>query len=147
LVSGPETGDEAVEVETITLDEIAEEYAEADINFVKVDIEGAEMALLRGARGLFERRRIGVMQLEYNATWLAFGARLGDLFAFAEGNGYEVMIATPLGPARAPAYGIGLEDFRLRNVILARPDFVELIEPFGPAGRARVEADAKASIE
>lgn len=133
-------GSGTVEVVTTTLEKLAEKYPGRELDLVKVDIEGAEMSMLAGAKSLFAGKRIGVMQLEYNATWLAFGTQMRDLFAFAREHGYEVLNETPFGFMRVPRYGIGLEDYRLRNLLLVRPDRVASLDPFGPCGRAKVEA-------
>lgn len=62
-----------------------------------------------------------------------------DLFNFAAAHGYAVLAATPVGLTQYPIYAIGLEDFRLRNFALVRKDHVQILNPFGPTGRARVE--------
>jgi FkbM family methyltransferase len=133
-------GDGIVEVATTTLDLLALDYPGRDIDLLKADIEGAEMALLRGGAGLFRDKRVAVMVLEYNVTWHEFGTSLRQLFEFSGDHGYTVLCATPFGFARMPRYGIGLEDFRLRNLVLVRPDRLAALDPFGPCGRARVEA-------
>jgi hypothetical protein len=97
------------------------------------------MAVLAGADRLFRRSRIGVMQVEYNGTWYRAGRSLRELFAFAKDHRYWFLLATPLGLAHLPSYGLGLEDYRMRNIVLAREDRVPLRPAFGPAGRARVE--------
>ncbi len=129
-------------IRTMTLESLVRDFCgSSDADLVKVDIEGAEMSLLAGAASLFAAKRIGVMQLEYNSTWIGFGRRMHDLFDFAVKHEYAVLMATPLGFTRLPRYGIGLEDFRLRNLILARADYLDALKPLGPAGRARVERD------
>jgi hypothetical protein len=97
------------------------------------------MAVLAGADQLFQRSRIGVMQVEYNVTWHRAGRSLRELFAFAKDHRYRLLLATPLGFADLPSYGLGIEDYRLRNIVLAREDRAPWLSAFGPAGRARVE--------
>jgi FkbM family methyltransferase len=43
---------------TVTLDQFAQEHNIGNIDFIKVDVEGAELDVLTGAVGLFERGRI-----------------------------------------------------------------------------------------
>jgi len=128
-----------VEVVARTLQNIVIDLGDPEVDLVKCDVEGAEMAVLRGSEQLFRRSRISLMQVEYNATWQRGGQSLRDLFGFAEAYGYALFLATPLGFARLPSYGVGLEDYRLRNIVLAREDSVHRLSPYGPAGRARVE--------
>lgn len=132
-------GGRASRVVARTLQDIVAELGDPPIDLVKCDVEGAELDVLTGAEELFERRRIALMQVEYNATWMRTGRSLRDLFVFARRYDYHLLIATPFGFSHLPAYGIGLEDYRLRNIIMARPDSVDRLRPYGPAGRARVE--------
>jgi FkbM family methyltransferase len=120
---------------------LAQEFgSDCEIDFVKLDIEGDEMAVVTGARKLFESGRLGIVQLEYNCTWIDKQALLGDLFKFAREVDYQLFQLTPFGAMSLPGYGIGLEDFRLRNILLVRPVLVSKLAPFPAAGRARVEA-------
>jgi hypothetical protein len=68
------------------------------------------------------------------------GNSLKQLFEFASDYRCTLLVLTPVGFMQVEKYGIGLEDFRLRNLVLCREDHVSLLKPFGPAGRARVEA-------
>jgi len=130
----------AEEISTLTLQTVAEDFDGEDLDLVKADIEGSEMAMLEGAAPLFSKRKIGSLQVEYNNTWLRSGRRLKELFDFANDHGYTVLTATPLGLTTYPRYASGLEDYRLRNIVLAREDHREILCPIGPAGRARVES-------
>lgn len=127
------------QVRTTALDELARSQGLERLDLVKCDVEGEEIAVLQGAEPLFRSQAIGCMQVEYNSTWLRTGSRMRDVFEFANDHGYELMCASPLGFIRYSAYGEGLEDLRLRNLVLAREDFVRLLRPLPPTGRARVE--------
>lgn len=129
----------AAVVQAVTLDSVVAELGDPEIDLVKCDVEGEEMAVLAGADQLFQRSRIGVMQVEYNITWHRAGRSLRELFAFAERHRYLLLLATPLGFAHLPSYGQGIEDYRMRNIVLAREDRVPWLSAFGPTGRARVE--------
>ncbi|MGA2982456.1 MAG: FkbM family methyltransferase [Terriglobia bacterium] len=128
-----------ITVQQLSLDSLCRSGSFKEIDLVKCDIEGAEMSALAGAEDLFRSSAIGTLQLEYNATWIRTGYRMADLFEFASKYNYTLLTVTPWGVTRYPAYGIGLEDFRMRNLLLTRPDHVMLLKPVGPAGRARVE--------
>lgn len=126
-------------VDVTSLDALAAEHPGAHFDLVKVDVEGEEMRVLLGARGLFRERRIGSLQLEYNNTWLRTGFRLRDVHEFAASHGYTLLCAGPLAFMRLDGYGEGLEDYRYRNLILAREDHLRRLGVVPPAGRARVE--------
>jgi len=129
----------SIEVPTRTLDTIAKERDFSSIDLVKCDVEGSELPALCGAECLFRTGAVGSMQIEYNATWIAPGHRLIELYEFAADYRYALLLATPLGFMECGLYGIGVEDFRMRNFVLSREDHIHLLKPFPPAGRARVE--------
>lgn len=55
-----------VEIYTSTLDEIAQKEGIRFIDFLKIDTEGHELAVLQGASTLLKDSRIGLIQIEFN---------------------------------------------------------------------------------
>jgi FkbM family methyltransferase len=73
----------------ITLDGYARERRVSRIDFLKCDVEGAELAVLRGAAGLLERHH-PILHLEVCPAWTRdFGYEPGELAAFVAGLGYS----------------------------------------------------------
>jgi len=62
---------ETVESRVITLDEFVEEESIDHIDFIKVDIEGSEASMLRGAQQTLKRHIVKAIQVEYSASELA----------------------------------------------------------------------------
>jgi FkbM family methyltransferase len=72
-----------------TLDAYARERGVRRIDFLKCDVEGAELAVLLGAAGLLERHR-PVLHLEVCPAWTRdFGYAPGELAEFVRGLGYS----------------------------------------------------------
>jgi FkbM family methyltransferase len=134
------SGPSSFEVATVTLDELSHKHDDVGFDLVKLDVEGAEISALLGAERLFRSSMLGTIQIEYNSTWLLSGRRLKELFEFALDHGYALLAATPFGFAHYPRYGEGLEDYRMRNFVLARADHLPLLKPIAASGRAKVEA-------
>lgn len=67
------------------------------ISFLKVDTEGHDYFVLRGARGLLREKRIDVLQFECNFTWRATGTTISGPVGFLESHGYRVMHLRPEG--------------------------------------------------
>jgi FkbM family methyltransferase len=67
----------------ITLDSYLEEKRVENVNFVKIDIEGAELMMLKGAAKLFEQKMPPVFEIEMAlATSKGFGYVPNDLIEF-----------------------------------------------------------------
>jgi len=74
----------AVEMTTVTLAEIlARAKAPADIHFLSLDIEGAELDALRGIP--FDKYRFGAMAIEHNEE----EPKRSDIIAFLAARGYQ----------------------------------------------------------
>lgn len=80
------------EVELRTLDELADELALGRCDAVKVDIEGGELAFLRGGeRYLREHRPLLCVELN-QVQMVAAGWRTGDLQSLADEWGYRLEV-------------------------------------------------------
>jgi FkbM family methyltransferase len=105
------------EVSTTTLAQYAERAGLADIALVKVDTEGHDMAVLRGARPLFAQQRIAVAQFEYNYRWVFARAFLLDAFELLGPLGYRIGKLTPGGVEFYPRWDFDLETFVEANYV------------------------------
>lgn len=102
-------------VECATLDSYAEQTALEFADFMKIDVEGAELAVLRGAKRLLERSPNLVLLLECSKSKPEVEGLLRQL-------GYEFFLWEPERHALRPAKF--LESTQLGNIIVARPDRV-----------------------
>jgi FkbM family methyltransferase len=60
------------------------------VDFLKLDIEGAELAALRGLGDRLVPEKVAVIQFEYGGTTLDAGNRLRDFFELFEARGYRI---------------------------------------------------------
>lgn len=60
------------------------------IDLMKIDVEGAELLVLRGARGMFQRKRIGLVIFEFGQTTFDMGFSPTDLIQLLDEVGYSV---------------------------------------------------------
>ena len=72
----------------------------AEVLFMKVDVEGADYAVLRGARAALASGRVQALQFESNFKWEKMvGAKtLVDGVRFLEQLGYDVFLISRTGP-------------------------------------------------
>jgi hypothetical protein len=106
---------------TSTLDEYAERSEIARFALVKVDAEGHDLAVLRGARGLLAKHRIAVAQFEYNNRWTLGRFFLRDAFELVQAFGYRVGKLTPRGVEFYPGWDAELETFVEGNYLACAP--------------------------
>jgi FkbM family methyltransferase len=106
------------ETETVTLD-TADGYCArqgiAAIDFMKIDTEGHELAVLQGARGLMAAQAIGAVQFEYGGCNIDSRVLLRDIFEFLTVVGYVPAKIMRDHVAMVPAYDARLENFRYQN--------------------------------
>jgi FkbM family methyltransferase len=78
---------EAVTVRTARLDEI---MAHQRIDFIKLDVEGGELAVLKGAAGVLERARPRILFECTQTSVRAHGVTAEDVFDWLAAHGYAV---------------------------------------------------------
>ncbi len=115
--SGTPGGTTTEEVATTTLDAFVSGAGLAHLTLVKIDTEGHDLAVLRGARSLFAEQRISVAQFEYNSRWIYPRFFLRDVFRFLEPFGYRIGKLTPEGVEFYPGWDADLETFIEGNYV------------------------------
>jgi FkbM family methyltransferase len=118
---GVSSADPSENVMTITLDSYAERAGADQFDLVKVDTEGHDLAVLRGARELFARHRISIVQFEYNHRWIYARSYLRDVFELLTPLGYRIGKLTPAGVEFYPHWDPELETFIEGNYVACRP--------------------------
>jgi FkbM family methyltransferase len=79
-----------IDVATESLDSFVRREALATVDAVKIDVEGAELHVVRGMRGLLEGGQRPVLQMEFNASALAAaGSDPDELYASLARHGYQ----------------------------------------------------------
>lgn len=116
-----------IEVEIATLDEVCTEASYDSIDFVKVDTEGNDFNVILGARSLFDRESIGVLQFEYNQCWIAFEKRLLDVFEFFKGRPYFVGRLTNEGVEVYEHWHYELERYIETNYVIVHRELLPMI--------------------
>jgi len=78
-------------VETTTVDEHCRSHGINRIGLLKLDVEGSEFPVLRGAQGMMEAGAIDCISMEYGRTWWDAGYTPDDVEAYLTGHGFEMM--------------------------------------------------------
>jgi FkbM family methyltransferase len=132
-----------VEIDVVTLDAVCAEQGVSRLDLVKVDTEGNDFNVILGAKGLFDREAIEVLQFEYNSRWVAFGRSLLNVFDFMEGRPYLIGRLTQTGIEVYGAWHPELERYAETNYVIAHHDALAAL----PHWRAEFDAANTAVVQ
>ncbi|MFQ3671763.1 MAG: FkbM family methyltransferase [Verrucomicrobiia bacterium] len=88
--------------------------------YLKLDVEGHEPEVLRGAEAALKEGRVGAGQFEYGGTYIDARVLLKDAFAVLTATGCEVFLVMPWGLRRVGAYDSRLENFQFKTFAFFR---------------------------
>ena len=106
----------AIEVPAITIDYFLEEKKIEIVDFVKIDVEGAELDVLNGAIKSMTLKKIKFLQVEYGGTYLDAGIKFTDVIKFVNLVGYRVYEKTNIW--REVTIQNFVEDYRYQNFLI-----------------------------
>jgi len=117
-----------VTVQVTTVDDEAAKAGLPEIDMLKIDTEGFDLHVLKGAKKMLSEGRAGIVQFEYNAPWARAGSTLAAAISLLEGYGYKVFLlrSTGLHPLNYELYG---EYFRYSNFVAALPRRLPILAP------------------
>ena len=108
------------QTENITLSTV-DVFAEANdiehITLLKIDAEGHDLAVIRGARSMLQGHRVELVQFEYNHRWIDSRVFLLDAFEELQASGYRVGKVTRRGVEIYEEWRSELETFREGNYL------------------------------
>lgn len=113
LSVGPPIGEERVRM--ITLADYCTEQGIERIDFLKLDVEGHEMAVLQGGESLLAAARIQYIQFEYGGSNIDARVLLSDFFDLFSQYGYHMHKIFPNRLEPAPRYEQQMENFQYQN--------------------------------
>lgn len=110
----------------VTGDLLCEKYGIAHIDFIKIDTEGHEYAVLKGFAKMLAQRGIDIIQFEYGGTWIDSKIYLADMFELLQPRGYVLARLHPRCIEVFDAYDQREESFRYSNYVAIRREFMPL---------------------
>lgn len=107
----------AIEVQTTTLDRYCANHNVEHIHFLKIDTEGGELGVIRGAARLLRERRINYVQFEYGGTYSDAGVTLREVYQSLASCGYRIHKIMPNGLLYIPEFHPVYEDYQYSNYL------------------------------
>ncbi len=117
-------------VEVCTLDGFFSNRPGAIIDFLKIDAEGFDGHVLRGATSLLSQKRIKAIQFEYNSMWAGSGSTLTSVVNQLANAGYDTYLIRSDGLHALDLEFWG-EYFRYSNFFAAVPETVKKLKDDG----------------
>lgn len=108
------------QVAVSTVDEFCAQRKLGNVTLLKIDAEGHDLAVMRGAQEALSNQGIDLIQFEYNARWIDARAFLLDAFELLTKHGYQLGKVTPNGVETYPRWHPELETFRESNYLAWR---------------------------
>jgi len=121
------TNAQSVSCRVITGAEYAEKHAIDTIDFLKIDVEGAESLVLQGFKSLLQAKKIRLIQFEYNQGAIISGFLLRNFYQLLTEHGYVLGKLFPNG-VLFEAYSQEKEDFQGPNYVAVQQDDQALID-------------------
>lgn len=87
------------------------------INFLKIDVEGAEYDVLRGSNNLLRRGAIDYIQFEYGGTFADSATSLKSVYYYLKRHGYHLFKVKDGAFEHLAEFSEDLEDFRYANYL------------------------------
>lgn len=104
-----------------TLDSVVEEIEVDRIDLLKIDVEGHELDVLKGAEKTLAAQRIGMVQFEFGGCNLDTRTTMADFFRFFQARGYVLHIIRPGGDVAALSrYCEAYEQYQTANYLAKR---------------------------
>jgi FkbM family methyltransferase len=119
------------EARSCSVTTVATEVARRSIDqldFLKVDVEGYDLHVLRGTADLLARQAVSFIQFEYNSEWALAGSTLAGAQSFLKGFGYALYLLKGNGLWELN-YRRYEEFFAYSNFVSAAPDRQSLLAP------------------
>lgn len=106
---------QTIQVSTDTLDSFCKKHAVECIDFLKIDTEGAEVAILQGALNLLQNQRVQYIQFEYGGTYFDARTTLQEAYHILTSCNYDVYRIVPDGLIHITQWRDALENYRYSN--------------------------------
>jgi FkbM family methyltransferase len=110
-----------IDVPTLRLDEYCAERQIEGIDYLKIDTEGAELLVLRGATGLLQQQSIRLIQFEYGGAYRDAGITLKEIFELLSSFGYEQYRIVRYGLLQVDGWHDSLENYKFANYLAVAP--------------------------
>jgi len=136
---------EVEQVELTAIDDYCQAFGIDRISLLKIDAEGHDPSVIKGATGMMQRHAIDVLQFEYNQRWIFNGSFLRDIFNMLAPLGYAIGKVTSHGVEFYETWDWELETFREGNYIACLSSWISRFNTIVPSWNPKLSAGIRNS--
>jgi FkbM family methyltransferase len=144
-LTSAEPTDGIEQVELVSIDDYCRDSKIDHISLLKIDAEGHDIDVIKGATSMLQQRNVDVLQFEYNQRWIFNGAFLRDVFSALSPLGYRIGKVTPYGVEFYEKWDWELETFREGNYLACLPQWISRFNRIVPSWNPRLLAASRNS--
>ena len=115
VLRGDHPDPQVIYVQQETLDHFCEAHAIQKIDFMKLDTEGSEWRIFKGAENLLKNHQIRAIQFEYGGCNVDSKTTLKQMIAMLTDNAYVIFRIIPTGLILISKWEDSLENYHLSN--------------------------------
>jgi len=104
-------------VRVTTFDDYCKQNGIEHVEFVKIDVEGHDFAVMRGMGEMLRGNAVDFVQFEYSEALLDANCGLRDIWAFFEALDYDLYKIFPRRLRRIPEYRNGYDNYVICNYV------------------------------
>lgn len=119
-----------IDVELVDGDSFCQEHGVDHIDFLKIDVEGEDLEVIKGFSNLIDQRKIDIIQFEYGRINIKSRALLINFYEFFEQKGYMIGKVFPYRVDFRP-YDLRHENFIGPNYVAVKNDRMDIIRALG----------------
>ena len=110
-----------ISVDVTTVDLFMEKNGVEKIDFMKIDTEGNDFRVIKGAEKALQRQAIGLIQFEYSGEWIDHGHSIKAVMEFAAAHKYRFGRLTQNFVEQYDTWHPELDRYILSNFVLLSP--------------------------
>jgi FkbM family methyltransferase len=137
--------DSVEQVELVSIDDYCHTSNIDHVSLLKIDAEGHDVEVIKGAIRMLRHQKVEVLQFEYNQRWIFNNAFLRDVFNILSPLRYGIGKVTPYGIEFYEKWDWELETFREGNYLACLPEWISRFNRIVPSWNPRLLAASRNS--
>jgi len=93
------------------------------IDYLKIDVEGHELEVLKGGRKFFKNNQVSIIQFEYGGTYIDSHIFLKDIFDLFKNFNYDFYKIYPNNIRSSKQYQSKYDNFQYQNWLIINKDY------------------------